>query len=109
MSKLVTFEGATPAGGGSTITELLVEDDDGNRAVLTKGQEVEVEDSLAEVAQNVDHHKVSVKGAPDRTPSKDELVARAEELDVEGRTSMNKDQLAEAIAKAEAEAEEASS
>ena len=34
-------------------------------------------------------------------PSKDELLARAEELDISGRSSMNKAELAEAIAEAE--------
>lgn len=42
------------------------------------------------------------EAAGDDGPTKEQLVERAKELDIEGRSSMNKEQLQEAIAAAEA-------
>lgn len=63
--KVVTFEGATPAGGGSQVRELVVEDDDEHRAVLTIGVPETVSDKLAKAAQGVEHHKVKVETVAD--------------------------------------------
>lgn len=69
--KLVTFEGATPAGGGEDVSELQVEDGHGNRVLLRKGIPTECSAALAAAAQKVDHHKVTV-GKPDEEPQSGE-------------------------------------
>lgn len=59
--RFVTFEGATPAGGGEQIGELQVEDDAGHRVLLRLNEPVEVDESLAKAAEAVDHHNVLVQ------------------------------------------------
>jgi DNA end-binding protein Ku len=56
-------------------------------------------------APDADDDKGDKKGGakrdPDKRMSKDDLLERARELDIDGRSKMNKDELAEAIAAAE--------
>lgn len=59
--RVVTFDGATPAGGGSGVGLLLVEDADGNRVELVKGQPQTVSEQLAKAAADVTHHNVTVE------------------------------------------------
>lgn len=52
MAKLVTYEGPDD--------ELQVEDEKGKRALFVRGQEQEVTDALAKVAEAVEGHQVKV-------------------------------------------------
>lgn len=59
--RVVTFEGATPAGGGKAVGELQVEDGNGNRALLVLNQPTKVSKAIADAAERVDHHNVKVE------------------------------------------------
>lgn len=64
--KLVTFEGATPAGGGSQVGELVVGD-----VTLVRGVPQEVDEKVAKIAQSVEHHKVVVESPQAAKPEGD--------------------------------------
>jgi hypothetical protein len=70
------------------------------------GEEVEIETHRREVIEEGDErtagsHELHQKVVDER--SREELLERAQELDVSGRSSMNKEELAEAVSSAELE------
>jgi DNA end-binding protein Ku len=60
-----------------------------------------LEATLAKARGDKGDKKGGAKRDPDKRMSKDDLLERARELDIDGRSKMNKDELAEAIAAAE--------
>lgn len=77
-----------------------VKDPELYEALRREGNSKEKAARIANAAANTSREEVGRKGGqaenyPDRT--KDELLERARELDIPGRSSMNKDQLIEAL------------
>lgn len=77
-----------------------VKDDDTYEALRREGNSKEKSARIANAAANASRSSVGTKGG--RSPSyddwtKDDLLKRARELDIEGRSSMSKSQLIDAL------------
>lgn len=86
--------------GGGLVAEVK-----GETYTVKPGRPVEVADDVAdELLALASEYDVDLTDEdPSSGPTLKELRERASELDVEGRSSMSKDELAEAVADAEAE------
>jgi hypothetical protein len=71
--------------------------------VETRRREVVEEEPGREAEEEVSEEHREAVIEPDTEATKDELLGRAQELDVAGRSTMTKDELAEAVAQAEYE------
>ena len=78
---------------------------DATAATLSDDHPLADEKPVAKPEGEGDDAPEAEEAAPE--PSKADLMEKAQELDIEGRSSMNKEELSEAIAEAEAEESEA--